>query len=52
MYDAYVFSIYIYHIFSNLIRTLFTVLEKAKKSDADYNRVQIRFAVESWILEK
>jgi len=23
-----------------------------KKSDADYNRVRIRFAVESWILEK
>ena len=23
-----------------------------KKSDADYNRMQIRFAVESWILEK
>jgi len=23
-----------------------------KKSDMDYNRVRIRFAVESWILEK
>ena len=23
-----------------------------KKSDADYNRVRIRFTVESWILEK
>jgi len=25
---------------------------RAKKSDEDYNRVRIRFAVESWILEK
>ena len=41
----------IYRIFSNLIRTLLQ-FQRAKKSDADYNRVRIRFAVESWILEK
>jgi hypothetical protein len=39
-------------IFTNLIRALFTVLEEKKKSEADYNRVRIRFAVENWILEK
>jgi len=41
-----------YRIFSNLIRTLFYSLRGLKKSDADYNRVRIRFAVERWILEK
>ena len=38
----------IHRMFSNLIRTLST----AKKSNADSNRVRIRFAVVSWILEK
>jgi hypothetical protein len=41
----------IYRIFSNLIRTIFTVSE-GYKADADYNCVRTRFAVESWILEK
>jgi hypothetical protein len=30
----------------------FLQFQRSKKSDADYNRVLILFAVESWILEK
>ena len=40
-----------YRIFSNLSAP-FLQFQRAKKSDADYNRVRIRFAADSWILEK
>ena len=39
-------------VHSRIQSTPFLQFQRAKKSDTDYNRVQIRFAVMSWVLEK
>jgi hypothetical protein len=41
----------IYHIFSNLIHTLFQFW-RAKESYVDNNHMRIRVTVESWVVEK
>jgi len=48
--DSYIISYLQYILESNLHP--FYSFRGPKKSDVDYDRVRIRFAVESWILEK
>ena len=41
-----------YTVYSQIQSAPFLQFQRAKKSDADYNCMRTRFAVESWILEK